>query len=236
MISHSRYKNHPLYAVKRHLLKFEAIYPPEPPILGYIQNEAVYPRDCIFTLHTRETWVKEARVVKQNEEPYKISKITKRDRNTNKLMKDLPLELFGIWQTNEYEPPSALNGIIPRNGYGNVELFKPCMKPKGTVHMKLDGLDKVCKKLNIDCVQAVVAFGTSSGGWSRPVFDGFVVCEEFQDQVRKAWKCEQEEIEKKTREKEKKRVLGNWRRIIKGLWIRERLLRKYNLNTQIQAM
>lgn len=43
------------------------------------------------------------------------------------------LELFGIWQTTDYDPPVAENGIVPRNAYGNVELFKPCMLPKGTV-------------------------------------------------------------------------------------------------------
>ena len=38
------YKNHPLYALKRHLLKFEAIYPETAAILGYCRGEAVYSR------------------------------------------------------------------------------------------------------------------------------------------------------------------------------------------------
>lgn len=47
-----------------------------------------------------------------------------------------PLELFGYWQTEPYDPPTATNGQVPRNCYGNVDLFKPCMLPKGTVHLK----------------------------------------------------------------------------------------------------
>jgi xeroderma pigmentosum group C-complementing protein len=35
----------------------------------------------------------------------------------------------------EYEPPEAKDGIVPRNEYGNVDLFKECMLPKGTVHI-----------------------------------------------------------------------------------------------------
>jgi len=35
----------------------------------------------------------------------------------------------------EYEPPEAKDGIVPRNEYGNVDLFKKCMLPKGTVHI-----------------------------------------------------------------------------------------------------
>lgn len=68
----SEYKNHPLYALKRHLLKFEAIYPPNAVTLGFVRGEPVYARDCVYTLHSREIWVKQARVVKPGEKPYKI--------------------------------------------------------------------------------------------------------------------------------------------------------------------
>lgn len=50
-------------------------------------------------------------------------------------LKDSALELFGEWQTMDYDPPEAKDGIVPRNEYGNVDLFKKCMLPKGTVHI-----------------------------------------------------------------------------------------------------
>uniref|UniRef100_A0A336MU00 CSON007305 protein n=1 Tax=Culicoides sonorensis TaxID=179676 RepID=A0A336MU00_CULSO len=228
----SDFKNHPLYALERHLLKFEAIYPPDAPPIGWIRKEPVYPRDCVYTLHTRDKWYKEARVVKLNEEPYKI--VTARpkwDRHTQTCIKDRPLEIFGIWQTEAYEPPTAENGIVPRNAYGNVELFKACMLPKKTVHLQLPGLNKVCKKLQIDCAPAVVGFDFHSGS-SHPVYDGFVVCEEFEETVTEAWYEDQQEQERKDREKIEKRVYGNWRKLIKGLWIRERLQARYNFNEE----
>ena len=43
------YKNHPLYALKRHLLKYEAIYPETAAIIGYCRGEAVYSR-CVRRL------------------------------------------------------------------------------------------------------------------------------------------------------------------------------------------
>lgn len=55
---------------------------------------------------------------------------------SNKLITDKPLEIFGPWQVQDYEPPTAENGVVPRNAYGNVELFKECMLPKKTVHIK----------------------------------------------------------------------------------------------------
>lgn len=63
-----------MYALKRHLLKFEGIYPPDAPPVGFMRGEPVYARDCVHQLHSRETWLKEARVVRIGEEPYKIVK------------------------------------------------------------------------------------------------------------------------------------------------------------------
>lgn len=48
------------------------------------------------------------------------------------------------------------------------------------------GLQRVAKKLDIDCAAAVVGFDFGCGG-SRPAFDGFVVCEEFKDTLIDAW-------------------------------------------------
>lgn len=70
----TEYKNHPLYVLKRHLLKFEAIYPPDAVTLGFVRGEPVYSRNCVYTLHSRDIWLKHAKVVKLGEKPYKIVK------------------------------------------------------------------------------------------------------------------------------------------------------------------
>lgn len=248
------FKNHPLFALERHLLKFEAIYPPNAPIFGRFgaRKEVIYARECVHTLHSRELWVKQARVVKPAETPYKI--VTARpkwEKATSTVIKDLPLELFGLWQTSEYEPPVAQNGIVPKNPYGNVELFKACMLPINTVHLpckynvKLPlnpidrsavnnsfpipdpGVNKVCKRLKVDYAPAVVGFDFHSG-YSHPVYEGYVVCQEFAELVTDEWVKDTEEAAKRDAEKYQERVLGNWKRLIKGLLIRRRLQSKYN--------
>ena len=78
--------------------------------------------------------------MRPRQEPYKV--VTARpkwDRMTGTCIKDRPLEIFGLWQTDVYEAPPAENGKVPRNEYGNVELFKPWMLPKGTVHLPVEG-------------------------------------------------------------------------------------------------
>ncbi|XP_035774301.1 DNA repair protein complementing XP-C cells homolog [Anopheles albimanus] len=227
----AEYKCHPHFALKRHLLKFEAIYPPDAPTLGFTSNkEPVYARECVHTLHSREIWLKQARTVKLYESPYKVvAGRPKYDRSSGQMLPSQPVELFGMWQTEEYDPPTAENGIVPRNAYGNVELFKPCMLPKKTVHLRLPALNRICKKLRIDCAQAVTGFDFH-GGSSHPVYDGFVVCEEYRDLVVDAWHEEQAAEEQRAREKYEKRVYGNWKRLIKGLLIRQKLQHKYNFD------
>ncbi|XP_029575929.1 DNA repair protein complementing XP-C cells isoform X2 [Salmo trutta] len=168
----AEFKNHPLYALKRHLLKYEALYPSTAAILGYCRGEPVYSRDCIHTLHSRDTWLKEARTVRLGEEPYKMVRgFSNRSRKVRmaseqKDKDDLPL--FGEWQTEEYQPPVAVDGRVPRNDFGNVYLFKPCMQPIGCVHLRLPNLQRVAKKLDMDCAAAVTGFDFH-GGYSHAV-------------------------------------------------------------------
>ncbi|KAM4893685.1 DNA repair protein complementing XP-C cells [Sylvia borin] len=233
------YKNHPLYALKRHLLKYQAIYPESAAILGYCRGEAVYSRDCIHTLHSRDTWLKQARVVRIGEVPYKMVKgFSNRARKArlaepaNRDREDLAL--FGRWQTEEYQPPIAVDGKVPRNEYGNVYLFLPSMLPVGCVQLKLPNLNRVARKLNIDCAQAITGFDFH-GGYSHPVTDGYVVCEEYKEVLVAAWENEQAEIEKKEKEKREKRALGNWKLLTKGLLIRERVKQRYSIKTEPSA-
>lgn len=91
----------------------------------------------------------------------------------------------------------------------------------------MPGLNRTCKKLKIDCAQAVVGFDFHSGS-CHPTFDGFVVCEEFAEQAVEQYWLDQEEAQRREKEKYETRVYGNWKRLIKGLLIRQRLQRKYN--------
>jgi len=223
----TEYKNHPLYVLKRHLLKFEAIYPETATILGYVRGEAAYSRECVHLLHTREKWLNEALVVKQGEKPYKIVKGRPKRNQPIHERDSVTIDLFGRWQTEKYKPPPAKDGKVPRNEYGNVELFLPCMLPPGTKHIQINGIQRVAKKLGIDCAQAVVGFDFHCG-FSHPVIDGVVVCEEFEQTLLDAWKEEEEQAEKRKAEKREKRMLANWRLLTRSLLIRERLKKRYD--------
>ena len=77
--------------------------------------------------------------------------------------------------------PIAKNGLVPRNNFGNVDLYKESMLPIGCVWIK-DILEpaifsRTCKKLDIDCVKAVTGFDGKKG---YPVTEGYVLCKEFE--------------------------------------------------------
>ncbi|XP_039693285.1 DNA repair protein complementing XP-C cells isoform X2 [Pteropus medius] len=231
------YKNHPLYALKRHLLKYEAIYPETAAIIGYCRGEAVYSRDCVHILHSRDTWLKQGRVVRLGEVPYKMvkgySNRARRARLAEPQLQDHnDLGLFGKWQTEEYQPPVAVDGKVPRNEFGNVYLFLPSMMPIGCVQLNLPNLQRVARKLDIDCVQAITGFDFHKG-YSHPITEGYIVCEEYKDVLLAAWENEQALIEKKEKEKKEKRALGNWKLLAKGLLIRERLKLRYGAKISV---
>ncbi len=70
----SEYKSHPLYVLKRHLLKFQSIYPPDVEPLGKFRGEDVYSTQNLVTLHSKQTWLKYARNIKEEETAYKVVK------------------------------------------------------------------------------------------------------------------------------------------------------------------
>lgn len=67
---------------------------------------------------------------------------------------------------------------------------------------------------------------------ATPAMEGHIVCIEYEDILREAWEVEQAEAVKRTKEKKDKRVYGNWKRLIQGLFIRERLVAKYEFSEE----
>lgn len=84
-------------------------------------------------------------------------------------------QLYGEWQTSPYDPPLAIDGMVPRNDHGNVDLFTPTMLPQNCSHITLPGADKVAKELGIDFADACVGF-SFHGGRAAPALYGIVIC------------------------------------------------------------
>ena len=87
------------------------------------------------------------RQVKEGEEPAK--KIISLVGNGEQLV-----DLYGHWQTEPFENKLRDDGSLPKNEYGNYELFNGEL-PEGVAYINFPGLPRLCKKLGIDYVEAV---------------------------------------------------------------------------------
>ena len=87
------------------------------------------------------------RQVKEKEEP--VKKVLSLVGNGEQLV-----DLFGKWQTEPFENKLREDGSLPKNEYGNYELFVGEL-PEGVVYINLPSLPRLCKKLGIDYVEAV---------------------------------------------------------------------------------
>lgn len=257
----SAFLNHADYVLERHLKKFEYIRPEDKiaeNIVGQVRGENILKRSLVHTLHTAEKWLsEEGRIVRPGENPVKFvkSRASNNGRSLNDESKDdddlddprqPPLGqvgVFGIWQTDEYIPPPIINGIIPKNKYGNMDLFLPSMLPQGAAHVKeselmmraanvpripLRGLSlkRIARLSGIDFADAVVGFDYH-GGRSIPVTDGIIVASENQDMVEQEFFKKLYELLEKERVQREQQVVERWERLVKRIRIHNRLTKEY---------
>ncbi|EYB82400.1 hypothetical protein Y032_0360g3433, partial [Ancylostoma ceylanicum] len=215
----SEYKNHPLYVLEKDLLKFEGIYPkPEDQKpLGEVRGHKVYPRSTVYTLQSENNWIKMARSVKKGEKAYKVVKARPNLRVPAEEREQRYLDVFGYWQTEPFRPPKVENGRIPRNEFGNVYMYQPSMCPIGAVHIRLPGLPSIARRLGgLECVPAVVGWEFNSCS-NFPILEGACVLEKDAQLFIDEWKRLEATREERENKKREERVLGNWRKLIRGI-------------------
>uniref|UniRef100_A0A2N9FRM3 Reverse transcriptase domain-containing protein n=1 Tax=Fagus sylvatica TaxID=28930 RepID=A0A2N9FRM3_FAGSY len=227
------YRNHQLYAIERWLTKYQILHP-KGPILGFCSGHPVYPRSCVHTLKTKERWLREGLQVKANELPVKELK------RSAKLQKvQVPeddecgggnyegiIKLYGKWQLEPLHLPHAVNGIVPKNERGQVEVWSEKCLPPGTVHLRLPRVFYVAKRLEIDYAPAMVGFEFRNGH-SHPVFDGIVVCAEFKDAIVEAYAEEEERREAEERKRNEAQAISRWYQLLCSIITRQRLNNRY---------
>ena len=165
-------KGHPLYVAQRHILKYETIFPADTLPIAQVKikdtHENVYERKYVRPLHTRNTWLQKAKVVRDGEVPCKMVASWFQNKKAGVASDTKNSPLFGEWQTDPYQPEIAKDGLVPRNNFGNVDLYQLCMLPIGCVYINDDDMDmgvfsRVCRKLNIDAPKAVIGFDGKKG-------------------------------------------------------------------------
>lgn len=153
-------------------------------------------------LHTDERWLKHRRQVKDGESAIKSVKGMYNDPQR-------PAELYGFWQTEPFRLKLTENGKIPFNKYGNIEIFNGPL-PKECCYVNLPKTVTICRRLDIEFVQAVVGFEKNRSG-SYPITKGVVIFKSDYAKV-KAESAKVEEImDKRRAERETKVAKKAWK-------------------------
>lgn len=164
-----------------------------------MQGSLVFYREHVHNTHTKRRWLREGRQVIEGEKPCKVVKQQQLKTSNNVAAEaddeelhrvpaenggdgraaDSPreLEVFGGWQTEPYEAPVAVDGVVPKNERGQVDLFHEAMLPKGCRHLQQRGISRIARDLGIDYAPAFVGFERTRGRIT-PQFDGVVVCKD----------------------------------------------------------
>ena len=131
------------------------------------------------------------------------------------LAPSLQTVLYGEWQTDVWVQEGAVDGKVPRNAYGNVDLNRKPIPP-GCVHLSATRYPRIgaaARSLGVDAPAAMMGF-ESHGGKSTPVLDGVVVAEESVRDLLKGYKRIEAEKEEKQTAKRRKAALSLWRRLV----------------------
>ncbi|GJN94079.1 hypothetical protein Rhopal_007143-T1 [Rhodotorula paludigena] len=228
------FKNHPNYVLEQHLHRDEALRPGARDYGLFKGEHKVYRRADVVVVKSQENWYRQGRTVKDNEIPMKFVKqraVTINRRREEELAKmdggevdEQPL--FSEEQTQVYVPPSVTDGKVPKNSFGNIDLFVPTMLPEGAVHLPSKVAIKCAKELGIDHAEAITGFEFRQRR-ALPVMAGVVVAEENADVLREAIVTLEQTTFERELAKQQDRVLKRWKKLIQGLRIRQRLLDQF---------
>ncbi|KAI9736396.1 MAG: hypothetical protein M1818_006129 [Claussenomyces sp. TS43310] len=240
------YKSSAEFVLERHLRREEALPPGTQHVKMFTVkgkgkgdeatiDEKVFLRKDVVKCKSVETWHKEGRAPVIGQQPMK--RVPYRAATTNRKRELAEAEaasggekmLQGLYswdQTDWIIPPPIQNGVIPKNSYGNMDVYVPSMVPVGAVHIPRRGTMKICKRLGIDFAEAVTGFEFGAR-MAIPVITGVVVAEENVEMVIEQWKKDEAERVRKEDDKRMKAALGMWRKFLMGLRIVERVREEY---------
>ncbi|AEO59055.1 hypothetical protein MYCTH_2306980 [Thermothelomyces thermophilus ATCC 42464] len=268
-------KDHPVYALERHLRRHEALAPGAEPS-GTIRVSAggggkaatverIYRRRDVRVVRSRERWYRMGRVVRDGEEPVKSLPRRKRKREGRRggphrdgddfffddddddeddddpdrvgLFGDAAsgfTPLYMLEQTDEYVAPPVVGGRVPKNKFGNLDLYVPSMLPRGGAHVRHPRAAQAAFILGVDYAPALTGF-EFRGRHGTAVLDGVVVPEEAADAVWAVIQGLSDMEAEEEQERRSRRALRMWSTFLKGLRIRERIWAGVDAEAEAEA-
>ncbi|CAG8892604.1 unnamed protein product [Penicillium egyptiacum] len=228
------FKDHPVYALERHVRRNEVIHPRR--VIGHVglgkstarseTSEPVYRRSDLHTVRSSDKWYRLGRDVRVGEQPLKRVAASRNkgggfsdDEDENEPQETT---LYAEFQTDIYVPPPVVQGRIPKNAYGNLDVYVPSMVPPGGVHIKRPEAARAARILGIDYADAVTGFDFR-GRRGTAVLGGIVIAVEYQEALEEVLRGLEDERRDAALEARTVEALRFWRLFLMKLRIAERV-------------
>lgn len=221
------FKDHPIYALERQLRHNEVIHPKR--VTGHVSlgkagakgaSEPVYRRSDVHTLRSANKWYRLGRDIKVGEQPLKRIPAKGRDLALDEDAEETTL--YALFQTETYKPPPVVQGRIPKNAYGNLDIYVPSMVPPGGVQVQHPSAAYAARLLGIDYADAVTGFNFK-GRHGTAVLQGVVVATEYGEAVEEVLECLEQEKMQSEMEEKSAQLLRVWKHLLLRLRIAERV-------------
>lgn len=121
-----------------------------------------------------------------------------------------------------YKAPPVVKGRVPKNVYGNLDIYAPTMVPAGGSHILHPETARAARTLGIDYSDAVTGF-SFKGRHGTAVINGAVVATEFREAVQEVLHAFEDEMVDEEAHRRSAEALRFWKRLLTGLRIRERI-------------
>ena len=222
------FKNHPLYALERHLRRNEIIHPKQESgriNAGTANNpkfESVYRRNNVHVVKSADKWFRLGRELKEGEQPMKFATPRRGTRVREspldpEVVDEVGIGLYAAFQTQVYVPPAVgSDGKIPKNQYGNIDVYVPSMIPDGAVWVRMPEAKLAAKLLKVDYADAVTGFDFK-GRHGTARIDGVVVAEQHFEAMEIACDALREGREDDLMAERRREALRLWRKFLVGL-------------------
>lgn len=240
------FKDHPLYALERHLRRHEILVPGAT-VVGTVgagskgRLEKIYRRKDVRLSKSVRNWYRMGREIIPGEDPVKVLPKRKSIKRKGRFQhlndsaessddddpvlgpdptKGVPL--FTFEQTQLYVPPPVVAGRIPKNKFKNLDVYVPSMVPAGGFHFKHPRAGHAAHILGVDYAPALQGF-EFKGRQGTAVYNGVVIPVEAVEAVR-AVITGFEDLEAQVEEERRSRqALEMWRSWMRTLTLRRRL-------------
>lgn len=229
------FRGHPIYALRRHLHRNQVIYPER--IIGHVSSsrtsskndnlEPVYRRGDVHIVRSAGKWYRYGRDIKIGEQPLKYACPKSRKKRAASEDGDADPEttaLYAEWQTELYVPPPVVNGRIPKNHFGNLDIYAPSMVPSGGVHVKRPGAFRAAQLLGIDSAVAVTGFDfKNQSRLGTAVCEGVVIAVEYQEALEAVLTSMEEDKIQAALEARSWKAVRNWKLFLLKMRIAKRV-------------